>query len=106
MNTIVVNRSDTQEVDWSLKSADGLAYNLVGCTLTLLVGTSLGFTADKITKAMSIVDAANGTASAGLTPADTSDLNGDYFYRVKLTMPDGSVKTADYGTFRVVDQVL
>lgn len=76
-----VNISSWESIKCTIKSRKSLADNATGV----------------IQKNATVTSGAGGTATVTLTPDDTEDLDGSYFYDVQYVDGDGTVKTAMSG---------
>lgn len=97
MNEIVIFRNNDKTVSLTVKRADGTAFNLAGCTVTMLVKKDIDdLDAEAvITKTGNIVEAANGIVEFYIEPDDTNDatdLKDNVTYPVDFEVETGTGK--------------
>lgn len=102
-------RGDNFNLNLALVDGSSVAIDITGYAFELILKRRKEYTDDDartITHAGQIDSAAGGLASIALDEADTADLTGTYFYRVKFTDADGGVHRALEGAMTFSEQVV
>src|SRR3972149_9419961 len=97
MNEIVLFRGDDKTISLTIKRSDATAFNLVLCTVTMIVKKNIDdLDAEAvITKTGSIIEAVNGIVEFYLAPADTNNatvLEDNVTYPVDFQVSTGAGK--------------
>ncbi len=107
-----VMQGDTYRQPYQLLLND-LPLNLTGATLTVAVRRAPGRGRMAVQKAITPDEAAAGTFTLILSPSETADLLGEYYYEVEISwppgaspFPEGCVKSVVAGPLTVREDVL
>lgn len=100
MDTITIKRGDSATLDVSFKDSAGANVNLTDSVVFFTVKRRVGDSDDDavITKDIEDIETpASGKVEVVLSPTNTSELAGAYFYDIQLKDKDGNITSSDKG---------